>query len=105
MANKYKADETLYISIHNNAAPRPGTASGFEIFTSPGKTRADDLAELIYKKVEVLYKGLGLKMRYDLSDGDHDKEEKFYVLTNTRMPAVLIECLFFDDYSDYKFLM
>ena len=103
-ANSYKADEALYISIHNNAAPKPGTASGFEIFTSPGKTASDDLADSIYKNVESFYKTLGLKMRSDLSDGDYDKEQSFYVLTKTKMPAVLLECLFFDNYSDFQFL-
>ena len=100
-ANSYKADEALYISIHNNAAPKPGTASGFEIFTSPGKTASDDLADSIYVNVESFYKTLGLKMRSALSDGDYDKEHSFYVLTKTKMPAVLLECLFFDNYSDF----
>lgn len=43
-------------------------------------------------------------MRPDLSDGDHDKEANFFVIKGARMPAVLIEVLFFDNYSDYKLL-
>lgn len=104
MSNKFNPNETLYISVHNNAAPKPGTARGFEIFTSKGKTKSDDLAESIFKQVEILYDELGIPMRSDLSDGDHDKEAQFYVLINTRMPAVLLECLFFDNYEDFKLL-
>jgi N-acetylmuramoyl-L-alanine amidase len=43
-------------------------------------------------------------MRFDTSDGDHDKEANFYVIKAAKMPATLIEVLFFDNYSDYKLL-
>jgi N-acetylmuramoyl-L-alanine amidase len=44
-------------------------------------------------------------MRTDRTDGDYDKEARFYVLTRTVMPAVLIEHLFFDNYQDARLLM
>lgn len=103
-ANQFGKDESIYISIHNNASPTPGKARGFEIYTSPGKTRSDDLADNIYRHVKLLYDKLNIPMRYDLSDGDWDKEERFYVLMHTKMPAVLLEVLFFDNYDDYKLL-
>lgn len=101
-ANSYNPDETFFISVHCNAANT--VARGFEIFTTPGQTKSDVLGECIANAVEELYSELGLKVRYDRSDGDKDKEAEFYVLRKTKCPAVLIETLFFDNYEDFKFL-
>lgn len=100
ITNKLYPRQTLFISIHCNA----GKGDGFEIFTSKGLTASDALAEKIADSVEHLYTNLCMKLRYDLSDGDKDKESDFYVLKNTLCPAVLIECGFFDNYSNYKHL-
>jgi N-acetylmuramoyl-L-alanine amidase len=43
-------------------------------------------------------------MRADFSDGDPDTEAPFYVLKNTRRPAVLIECGFLSNDADRAFL-
>ncbi|BAV39312.1 N-acetylmuramoyl-L-alanine amidase [Tenacibaculum phage pT24] len=94
-ANKIK--NSLYISIHCNAFNTK--ARGFEVWTSKGETKSDKLAELVYKQVE---KHMDLRMRKDTTDGDHDKESQFYVLKNTNMPAILLECLFFDNWDDYQ---
>lgn len=91
--------ETLFVSIHCNAFN--GEASGFEIFTSPGDTLSDVAAEAIANAVEPLYLAENIKLRYDLSDGDKDKEAKFRVLTKTSCPAVLIECGFFDNRAEF----
>lgn len=100
VANKFKSSETIYISIHCNA----GGGTGFEIFTTKGSTRSDLLAEYIATSVESYYKQLGLKLRYDYSDGDKDKEEDFYVIRKTKCPAVLLECGFFDNEKDFALL-
>jgi N-acetylmuramoyl-L-alanine amidase len=96
----HKTTPGIYISLHANAATekRAGQARGFEIFTSPGKTRSDIIAEHIYLEVEKAFPGM--RMRPDTSDGDHDKEANFRVLTRTNMPAVLIEFGFFDNLQD-----
>lgn len=86
----YKDKKHLYISIHGNAAGT-NNASGIEVFTSPGDTGADVYATNIYNSLN----GMGWKMRSDYSDGDPDKEERFYVLVYTKMPAVLVEYGFF----------
>lgn len=91
--------EALFLSIHNNAFD--GTARGFEIYTTRGETESDKLAESIADEVEKYYKQIGLKLRYDFSDGDKDKEVDFYVLRKTKGVAVLIECLFFDNILDW----
>ena len=41
-------------------------------------------------------------MRTDFSDGDLDKERRFYVLTKTKMPAVLTENFFMDNFEEFK---
>ena len=102
VANKYNPSETLFISIHSNAFN--GKARGFELYTTRGITKSDSLADSIANSVEDLYNNINLKLRYDFTDGDKDKEADFYVLRKTKCPAVLIECLFFDNEYDYKYL-
>jgi N-acetylmuramoyl-L-alanine amidase len=40
------------------------------------------------------------EMRDGRGDGDPDKEAKFYVLMNTFLPSVLVECGFMDTRAD-----
>lgn len=102
VANRYPASETLFISIHSNAAN--GRARGFELYTTRGITKSDAVAESIANEVEKLYDKIGLKLRFDFSDGDKDKEADFYVIRKTKCPAVLVECLFFDNQQDFNYL-
>lgn len=99
----YKLHNCILLSIHNNAAgdgKKWYKASGFEVYTSPGNTSSDKLAEILYQEAE--YEGI--KIRTDLSDGDKDKEKNFTVLTKTKCPAVLVENLFMDSKDDVLFL-
>lgn len=89
----------MYLSIHSNA----GKGKGFEVFTSPGETKSDHYAEIFAKRF--IKDWPEYKFRSDLSDGDHDKEERFTVLTETKMPAVLVELLFFDEIKQAETLM
>jgi N-acetylmuramoyl-L-alanine amidase len=98
-AKNYKA--SLYLSIHGNAAENK-SARGWEVFTSPGQTKSDIYAELLYK--EIKQNVPNWVFRPDLTDGDHDKEERFYVLTQTDMPAILSENGFFTNYHDAKLM-
>ena len=90
---QYAKDERadLFISFHANAAAA-ASAGGFEVFTSPGYTQADPVACSIFEMVRQRFPGL--RARVDTSDGDVDKEARFYVLVNTPMPAVLVEAAF-----------
>lgn len=93
----YKDDKScIFVSIHGNAFN--GNAHGFEIFTSVGQTRSDDIAEIFAEQVEKEFPNR--TMRWDLTDGDKDKEANFYVLKNTNMPAILTENFFFDNEED-----
>lgn len=104
VANEFDPKKTIFISVHCNASPNHN-ASGFEIYTSSGPTLSDSLATAIGNSITPFYQNLNLRLRYDFaSDGDLDKEVDFYVLRRTRCPAVLLECLFFDFYKDYKLL-
>ena len=88
----------VYLSMHSNA----GKGTGIEVFTSKGQTRSDELAEICIQELNTEFPDIA--MRKDASDGDSDKEEDFYVLRNTRMPAILVEFLFFDNADDWKLL-
>lgn len=84
--------------IHGNAFN--SKANGFEIYTTPGETKSDPVAQIVFEKVQKEIPEF--KMRADWSDGDADKEARFYVLKNTITPAVLSEMGFFDHPLEYK---
>jgi len=92
----------VIISTHANASGVG--ARGYEIYTSPGRTQADMLAEFTWNQTQRLL-GDRIQFRSDTSDGDHDKEVSFYILRKTVMPAILIEHLFFDNFDDAMLLM
>lgn len=101
---KYK--NCIYVSIHVNAAGNGSkwmTATGWEAYTTKGKTKADKLAECLYKAAEKNLKGK--KIRKDTTDGDSDKESNFYVLQHTNCPAVLTENFFQDNQKDVEYLL
>ena len=101
-----KKTDCLYVSIHVNASAAKGwdKATGFAIYTSPGETKSDTLATDIFDEATKLLKPLGKSLRKDMSDGDPDLEENFYVLRKTICPAVLTENFFQNTKSDVEFL-
>ena len=89
LANDWGAD--IFISLHCNSAANE-SAEGYEIWTSPGQTEGDRLATCIYKQIAAEFPDrVG---RSDYSDGDPDKESRFYVLVHTDAPACLVEMAF-----------
>lgn len=96
---KYKDKFKLIylVSVHGNAFSDPKT-KGIEVFTSIGQTKSDVIAEYFLKEL----KNVGWKMRHDLSDGDLDKEEHFYILKNTTMPAILTENGFYTNEEECR---
>lgn len=93
----------IFLSNHSNASGNH-SARGFEVYTTPGVTKSDALAELHWDSVKDLL-GDRISFRDDTSDGDHDKEARFFVLAKTNMPAILVEHLFFDNYDDAVLLL
>lgn len=104
LVKQYK--NCIYVSIHVNAAASDGqwhNGTGWEVYTSVGKTKADELATCLYNAAKFNIKDK--KMRTDFSDGDADKEAHLYVLKNTNCPAVLTENFFQDNKKDVDYLL
>lgn len=91
--------ESIVVSIHANA----GGGTGFEVYTSPGETKADEIATALIDQLQQDFPEI--KMRKDLADGDPDKEANFYILKHTKAPAILAENLFMDNEQDCRLLM
>ena len=104
LVKQYK--NCIYISIHVNAAASDGkwhSGTGWEVYTSVGKTKADKLATCLYNAAK--YNAQDKRMRTDYSDGDADKEAHLYVLKHTSCPAVLTENFFQDNKKDVDYLL
>lgn len=95
----------LLVSIHCNAAGSGQwmNAHGWSCYTSVGNTQSDKLAEYFYEAAEANFRGR--KIRKDLSDGDSDWEENFFILQKTKCPAVLTENFFMDSREDVAYLL
>lgn len=105
-SKKGKAN-VLLVSIHNNAAgdgSRWMSARGWAVYTSPGVTKSDILADYMYKAAETVFKP-PLKIRkYKDKYLEKDWEENFTILTKTNCPAVLVENFFQDNREDVWYL-
>ena len=100
------AKNVLLVSIHSNAAGNGSAwmnAQGWSCYTTPGKTGSDELAECIYDAFSRAFPEK--RMRRDLTDGDSDYEENFYILVKTKCRAVLLENFFYDNYEECKWLL
>lgn len=92
----------LLISVHANASENHN-ATGWEVWTTPGKTLSDDYADIFYRKAQTAFPGW--KLRSDTTDGDHDKEAHFAILRKSLCPAILTENFFMDFERDCRFIM
>jgi N-acetylmuramoyl-L-alanine amidase len=92
----------IYISIHANGFSDEA-AHGWEVYTSVGETKSDEIAEVLYNKAQAEFPTH--TMRKDTRDGDADKEANFYVLKNTAMPAILSENFFMTNEAECRLLM
>ena len=98
-ANEWAAD--IFISLHCNSAENP-SAVGYEVWTSPGDTLGDALATSLYRQIADEFPDR--KGRTDYSDGDPDKESRFYVLVHTDAPACLVEMAFISNEEEATLL-
>lgn len=102
---KLGTSNVILISVHCNAAGNGEwmKARGWSAYTSKGQTKADKLADCLYAIAESVF--VGQRIRKDMSDGDPDWEENFYILQKTKCPAVLTENFFQDNREDVDFLL
>jgi len=97
----YGKDKCILIDLHSNA----GGGSGFEIWTSPGYTKSDIYASMIYNKFAQVFPEIERRNGKTSNNPGPDKEALFMMLTETYCPAVLPEFLFFDNYEDYSMIV
>lgn len=88
-ANDVRAD--AFVSIHCNSGPA-GRGEGYEVWTTPGHTRGDELATCLFDAWRKAFPSR--RARMDITDGDPDKEADFTVIRKTRMAAALFELEF-----------
>lgn len=124
ICNKIGTANVILISVHVNAAGSGGvwrSAGGWCAYTTRGVTKSDDIATKLYEAAKVSLasyayameagKKIGLydikqrPYRTDYQDGDPDQEADFYIIKNTKCPAVLTENLFMDNKTDMDFLL
>ena len=79
------------------------SANGWEVYTSYGETKSDEIAEVLFNKAQAEFPTH--TMRKDTRDGDADKEANFYVLKNTAMSAILSENFFMTNEAECRLLM
>ena len=106
ICNRVGASNVLLVSVHANAAGNGSAwmnASGWSCYTSKGKTRSDQVAECLYDAFEEEFQDR--KIRKDMSDGDRDWEENFYVLEKSKCPAVLLENFFYDNREECAWML
>ena len=106
MCSKVGASNVILLSIHSNAAGDGSkwmSAQGWSCYTSKGETKSDVIAECLYDAFEAEF--AEKKIRKDMSDGDRDWEENFYVLQKSKCPAVLLENFFYDNRDECDWLL
>lgn len=106
ICNRVGASNVLLVSVHANAAGDGSAwmnAKGWSCYTSKGKTQSDQVAECLYDAFEAEFQDR--KIRRDMSDGDRDWEENFYVLQKSKCPAVLLENFFYDNREECAWML
>lgn len=93
-----KYPNAYLFSLQANA----GGGTGTEGFTTDGHTESDEIAEAYLANFQDEFETKGMRMRFDLKDGDRDKEAAFFVLRKTSCPAFLFETGFMDHKEDYR---
>lgn len=106
LCSKVGVSNVILLSIHSNAAGDGSkwmSAQGWSCYTSKSETKSDVIAECLYDAFETEF--AEKKIRKDMSDGDRDWEENFYVLQKSKCPAVLLENFFYDNRDECAWLL
>lgn len=106
ICNRLGASNVLLVSVHANAAGDGSAwmnARGWSCYTSKGNTKSDQVAECLYDAFEEEFQDR--KIRKDMSDGDRDWEENFYILQKSKCAAVLLENFFYDNREECAWML
>lgn len=95
LANEKAPRNSLYMSVHANAS-KTHRATGWEVFHAPGSAAGERAAKLLHAEA--------VKVLGGRTPDRGVKSANFFVLANTKMPAILSENLFFDNINDAKIL-
>lgn len=96
----YIPTSKLYRKSYIQAHP----AKGFSVFTTKGVTDSDKIATYFVEELEKMFCPPHT-FRKEFSDGDSDWEANFYIIRNTKMPAILTENGFFTNEWECKEMM
>lgn len=100
IVNNYcKKQKSVFVSVHCNAAGGGDkwiNASGWEVWTTEGKTNSDKLAQCFLDVFQSLMPNKKLRGH---------KEKNFTVIYKTNCPSVLTENFFMDNLEDCNFLL
>lgn len=96
-ANKFDAD--FYLSVHHNAGINGGSGGGIVVYTCIGCSAASK--QWSADMYEALIRHTGLKG--NRSNGQD--QANYYVLKNSKMPAVLLELGFMDSKTDVPIIL
>jgi N-acetylmuramoyl-L-alanine amidase len=109
--NLFQSNPNCYLlSIHSNSSSDSSEgagnrASGFEVYTSIGLTKSDELANIASKWYKRLFPEYPFRESKTEGGEYKNKEAALKVLTKTRCPAFLVENLFYDNIDEAKFLL
>lgn len=101
---KHGTKNCVYVSIHVNAAGSGGvwrTARGFAVYVA---RQCSDASKRLAKSLWEKAIAMGLKGNRSVPK-ERYHQANFYVIKNTKCPAVLTENLFQDNHEDVEFLM
>lgn len=101
-----KDKDSFLVSIHVNsisAGKRWSNTSYWSVWTCFGQTQSDIIANYLWDSAKATFKGRTIGK--ELTDGDNDYENNFYILKNTACPAVLTENFFMDNIKDVEYLL
>lgn len=96
-ANKLGAD--VYISIHHNAGINGGSGGGTVVYV------CKDAQERSYQLQEAVYRHTAARTGLVGNRANPNPEKDLYILRNTTMPAILIECGFMDSTTDTPIIL
>lgn len=100
--NQNGKKKCIYVSVHANGFSKE-SANGWGVYTSPGETKSDKVAQVLFDKAKVEFPDH--KMRRDTRDHDDDKEANFWVLRKTVMPSILSENFFMTNKRECDLLL